>query len=226
MADDATQPDLCVLYTATQARLAGLVAGLDEAALAAPVPACPGWTVHDVIAHELAVTQDALAGRLTGPPTDEQTAAQVARFRGHDTAGLLAAWAQTAQPFGELAAAFGIWPAVIDIASHEQDIRGAVGRPGARDSEVVRLCADVLLARLTPPVPVRVRVEDAEFRVGPDDGPEGDELGLETTRFEALRWRLGRRSRAQMAAFAWSGDPAPVLDHLVIFGPAAADLTE
>jgi hypothetical protein len=70
---------------------------------------------------------------------------------------------------------------------------------------------------------MRVTVEDAEFRVGAGDGPE---LGLTTRRFEALRWRMGRRSRAQMAAFDWSGDPAPVLDHLAIFGPAASDLIE
>ncbi len=46
------------------------------------------------------------------------------------------------------------------------------------------------------------------------------------TRFEALRWRTGRRSRAQLAAMDWSDDPTPVLDHLYLFGPAAADVVE
>lgn len=216
-------PDLSALYLDAQVRLAGLVAGLGASALAAPVPACPGWSVQDVVAHELAVTEDALAGRLTGPPTEEQTAAQVARFRGHDIRDMLASWAVTAPQFARIVAAFEVWPAVIDIASHEQDIRGALGRPGARDTEVVRQCADVMIGYLTPPVPMRVAVEDAEFRVGPD---EGEELGLATCRFEALRWRLGRRSRAQLAALDWSGDPAPVLDHLAIFGPAASDIIE
>jgi uncharacterized protein (TIGR03083 family) len=223
MSDSAAKPDLSRLYQDTHARLAVLVAGLDDPALAAPVPACPGWSVQDVVAHLLAVSEDAVAGRLTGPPTDEQTAAQVARFRGHDIRDMLASWELTAAPFGELLAAFDVWPGVIDIASHEQDIRGAVGRPGARDTEVVRLCAGALIEYLTPPVPMRVAVEDAEFRVGPD---EGDELGLATCTFEALRWRMGRRSRAQLAALDWSGDPAPVLDHLVIFGPAASDIIE
>ncbi len=221
--EGAAKPDLSALYQDTQARLAALVAGLDAAALATPVPACPGWSVQDVVAHELAVTQDALAGRLTGPPTEEQTAAQVARFRGHDIGDMLAAWAVTAPQFGEIAAAFEVWPAVIDIVSHEQDIRGALGRPGGRDCEAVRLCAGGLISYLTPPAPVRVIVEDAEFRVGPDDG---DELTLLTCRFEALRWRMGRRSRAQLAALDWSGDPAPVLDHLTIFGPTASDIIE
>jgi uncharacterized protein (TIGR03083 family) len=218
-----SKPDLSLLYTGTQARLAALVAGLDAAALATPVPACPGWSVQDVVAHEVATTEDALAGRLTGPPDEEHTAAQVARFRGHDIGEMLATWAQTTPKFAEAVAAFEIWPAVIDIASHEQDIRSALGRPGARDSDVVSLCGGALLSVLKPPVPMRVSVEDAEFRVGPD---EGGELRLATTRFEALRWRMGRRSRAQMAALDWSGDPDPVLDHLAVFGPAVSDIVE
>jgi hypothetical protein len=116
-----------------------------------------------------------------------------------------------------------VWPAVIDIASHEQDIRGALGRPGARDTQVIRLAAKGLIGSLDPPVPIRVSVEDTELRVGPADGPG---LGLVTGRFEAFRWRMGRRSRAQLAALDWTGDPAPVLDHLTIFGPSPVDIIE
>jgi uncharacterized protein (TIGR03083 family) len=217
------KPDLSLLYLGTQARLAGLIAGLDAASLATPVQACPGWSVKDVVAHELGIVEDALAGRLTGPPDEEQTAAQVARGRTRDIGEMLGTWAQTTPRFSEVVGAFGIWSAVIDIATHEQDIRAALGRPGARDSEVVRLCAGAVLSSLAPPLPMRVSVEDTEFRVGPG---EGAALGLVTTRFEALRWRMGRRSRAQMAALDWSGDPSPVLDHLALFGPAVSDIVE
>ena len=112
---------------------------------------------------------------------------------------------------------------MIDVASHEQDIRGAVGQPGARDTEVIRQLADWLVTRLRTPVPVLVTVEGTRFQVGPDGEPV---LELATTWYEAFRWRMGRRSRAQLAALAWSGDPAPVLDHLVVFGPAPADVIE
>ena len=37
---------------------------------------------------------------------------------------------------------------------------------------------------------------------------------------------MGRRSRAQLAGLDWSGDPAPVLDHLVVFGPSPLDIAE
>ena len=211
------------MYQETRERLATLVAGLDEAGLGTAVPACPGWSVADVIGHLAAIPEDALAGRLTGPPSEDETAAQVDRFRGRPIAQTLAGWTELAPRFEEIVAAFKIWPAVIDVASHEQDIRGAVGQPGARDTEVIRQMSGWLLARLSPPVRLRVTVEDTQLQVGPD----GEQvLGLTTTWYEAFRWRMGRRSLDQLAALDWSGDPAPVLDHLVVFGPARADLIE
>ncbi len=218
--------DLAGLYRETRERLLALVAGLDEATLATPVPACPGWSVQDVLAHLAASAEDAVAGRLTGPPDDAQTAAQVARFRGQDLPAVLSAWAQAAPAFADAVGALRIWPAVIDLASHEQDIRGALDQPGARDCAAIRECSGRMLRWLRPPVPLRVAVEDGEYQVGPD-APAGEPvLSLTTTRYEAFRWRMGRRSRAQLAALAWSGDPAPVLAHLTVFGPAAADISE
>jgi len=112
---------------------------------------------------------------------------------------------------------------VLDVATHEHDIRGAVGEPGARDSEVVRLGADRLLTWMQPPVALRVTVEDDTY----DLGPEGEAaIVLRTDRFEAFRWRMGRRSRFQLAGLDWAGDPSPVLDHLVVFGPAPVDIDE
>ena len=220
---DAPAPDLAQLYRDTRERLTSLVAGLDGQALATPVPTCPGWQVQDVVAHLAAIVEDALAGRLTGPPSEEETAAQVDRFRGRPMAQTLAGWTELAPRFEEVVAAFKVWPAVIDVASHEQDIRGALGLPGARDTEVIREMSGWLLARLRPPVRVRVTVEETQIQVGPDGEPV---LGLTTTWYEAFRWRMGRRSRDQLAALDWSGDPARVLDHLVIFGPARADIVE
>jgi uncharacterized protein (TIGR03083 family) len=253
---DVQAADLPWLYRDTRERLTALVAGLDDAALATPVPACPGWLVADVVAHLAAVVEDALAGRLTGPPSEEQTAEQVARYKGRPMTRTLSGWTAGGPQFEEVIGAFNVPQAVIDVASHEQDIRGALGRPGARDTEAIRQMGGWLLERLRTPVPVRVTVEDAEFLVGPSgDGwaaagggraaaepspGAGTEepspgagrgrgepaLGLTTTRYEAFRWRMGRRSRDQLAALDWSGDPAPVLDHLVVFGPARTEIIE
>lgn len=100
---------------------------------------------------------------------------------------------------------------------------GGRGQSGGQGREVIWHGAGWLLTRLRPPVAPRVTVEDAEFRAGPQDGTE---LRLATSWFQAFRWRMGRRSRAQLAGLDWSGDPTAVLDHLTIFGPSAADIIE
>lgn len=219
------EADLGHLYRDTRERLSGLVLGLEGSELAASVPACPGWSVSDVMCHLVAVVEDVMAGRLTRPPTEQETAAQVARHQGTSMADLVQTWAELAPPFEALVAGAVVWPAVLDLATHEQDIRGALGRAGARDTEVVRLGAERLLALMKTSLPVRVICEDFETRVGPED--EGHpELVLRTTRFETLRWRMGRRSHSQLRALDWSADPACVIDQLFIFGPSRSDIVE
>ena len=149
------------------------------------VPACPAWLVRDVVAHLCATAQDMPAGRLTRIATEAETAAQVTRFHDHDMAQILAAGQDVAPKFQQLGGTRTVWPAVLDIASREQDIRGAVGRPGARGAKVIWHGADWLLTRLRPPVALRVAVEDAEFRAGPQTGTE---LRPATGRFETFRW--------------------------------------
>ena len=118
-----------------------------------------------------------------------------------------------------------VWPAALDVLTHEQDIRGAIDQPGARDEQAIHLGAAFLIANLQTPVDLLVRLDGEERAVGPGDGT-GERLELTTTSFEALRFRLGRRSRAQLANMAWSGDPSPVIDHLMIFGPSPLDIIE
>lgn len=221
---DLDEVDLAGLYRDTRTRLVGLISDLDDAALATSVPACPGWAVRDVVAHVVAVADDAVAGRIAGIPSDEHNAGQVARLADVGAGGLLELWAAAAARFEEIIDAFRIWPAVIDVASHEQDIRGAIGQPGARDCAAIQLGTAHLLTLLSVPVTLRVVLEDGEHLAGPGGGAA--ELTLSTSRFEAFRWRMGRRSRAQIAALRWSGDPAPVLDHLCFFGPASRDIIE
>ncbi|OBC13412.1 hypothetical protein A5784_31585 [Mycobacterium sp. 852013-50091_SCH5140682] len=207
------------LYRDTRQRIVDL---MTEDAWEVNVPACPLWSVRDVVAHMTAVAEDWAAGTLTVPPSDAETAAQVARFDGYDTTDVLAAWDAAANQLHHLAER-GTAPPLGDIVVHEHDLRGALGAPGARTDAAVVQASDQLLNILKTPVPLRVTVEDGDYRTGPQDGSE---IGLRTTRFEVLRWRTGRRSRDQLAAMDWSADPAPVLEHLYLFGPAEADLTE
>lgn len=221
---ETAKQDLAGLYRDTRERLTDLVAGLDATAVGTEVPSCPGWRVGDVLAHLTATAEDVVAGRLADVPTEEFTADQVARFADVPVAEMLTRWPAAAPAFEEAIEAFRIWPAVIDVASHEQDIRGALRLPGARTCAAIRQTAPLLASWLDLPVRVRIVTEHGEYLVG--DGENDPSLALATTEFELFRWRMGRRSPAQLAAMDWSADPAAILGKLTIFGPATADIVE
>lgn len=216
--------ELAGLYRDTRERLSDLIARLNAAALGTMVPACPGWAVRDVLAHLTAIPEDAIAGRLTGVPDEEFTTDQVARFADVPVPEMLARWSASAPRFEEAVQAFRVWPAVIDVASHEQDIRGALGLPGARACAAIRQTTPRLASWLELPVRMRIVTEQADYLVG--DGEGEPALTLSTSEFEMFRWRMGRRSMAQLAAMDWSGNPSAVLGKLAIFGPAASDIVE
>jgi len=219
--------DLSAMYRESRERLHDLVRELGDDAKGVPVQACPGWSVHDVVAHLVAIAEDVLAGRLTGPPTDEQTEAQVARRREKSTAASLDEWASLAPGLEDIIGAARVWPAALDMLSHEHDVRTAIERPGARDVAGIAAGADYLVHSLRVPTPVTVHVGERTYDRRPKDTPGGTPpIVLETDSFEAFRFRLGRRSRNQLEAMRWTGDPTPVLDHLCVFGPSLVDIIE
>jgi uncharacterized protein (TIGR03083 family) len=130
-------------YREARERITQFVSSLDEAQLAQRVPACPEWTVHDVVAHLVGVTDDALSGNMEGVTTDPWTAAQVERSRDVPTTELLARWSANAEAFESgLDASRG--RAVIDITCHEHDLYGALGVVAARDSASLRFAMELV----------------------------------------------------------------------------------
>src|SRR5205085_7470323 len=125
------------IYQDTKDRVTSLVAGLDAVELSTAVAACPSWSIRDVVAHLAATADDIGQGRLTGAPTDDETAAQIARFDGQPVSDVIAAWTDAAAHLNHLAETRGIELPVGDVTSHEHDVRAALCRPGARDSDAV-----------------------------------------------------------------------------------------
>lgn len=76
------------LYAAGRQRVCELVGGLSENEAATPVPACPAWTVRDVLAHLAGVSADIVTGNLEGVTTEPWTQAQVDARRGASIAAL------------------------------------------------------------------------------------------------------------------------------------------
>ena len=212
--------DLGALYRSTRERLTALVRGVDALLLQTPVPACPGWDVHDVLSHLLGVVEDAIAGRLTGPPAPSVTAEQVARHRHDDLGELFRGWEELAPLFESALTERQVWPAVLDVVSHEQDIRGALDRPGARHERVMILAAQRLAA--VDDQEVAIAITDDTSATPSVDGA----CVLRATAFEVVRLRLGRRTREQVRMLDWSGDPEPFLDRLFVFGPATDPIIE
>jgi uncharacterized protein (TIGR03083 family) len=207
-------------YTGCFERITALTRGLDAESGAAPVPTCPIWTVHDVVAHVAGVADDALAGRLDGVATEPWTAAQVEARRGRAIDDILAEWEANAASFAGLLDGIGDpgRQAVLDVATHEHDIRTALAAAGARDSDAVHIGFGWLVPRFvgaaeTHGLAVRVAVDE-----GPSWGDGGAEVTLRGERFELMRAMTGRRSLDQLRGLRWEGDGESVLP-VFTYGP-------
>ena len=221
-------------YAELRERLTAVLADVDDATAAStPVPACPAWTVTELAAHVYGVARDVSDGNVAGAGSDAWTASQVDRFAPLGLAGLVRAWNEVGPGFEETVAGY---PEAIaaqitfDAGVHEQDLRGALDRPGARDAASVQIGIEFIgasLGRLAEEggLPgVELTCPDTVLVVGP--GP--DRLRLETDTFTLARSLTGRRSPAQLAALPWQGEPTP---YLAVFDsspirPPAEDLVE
>lgn len=215
--------DAGALYHATRVRLTDLLNELQSPEWAMPVPACPGWDVRAVVAHLVGYVDDALAGRLSGPPSEAQTAEQVARYADSPSGLLLESWSEAAPRFERIVSRFSVWPAAIDALTHEQDIRGAVGRAGDRLDDSFHVAAHVLLDDVK--ISTRMTFDLGGERISTADNG-GPTYEVATSAFEITRLRLGRRSRDQVLAMPWQLPLPSVPDELFVFGPRETALIE
>jgi uncharacterized protein (TIGR03083 family) len=224
-----TLPDLSDAYRTLRSRVSGLVLDAGDDACGAIAPATPEWRVHDVLAHLVGVTADILAGRLDGVASDAWTDAQVRPRRDLPTAALLAEWDETGPQVEPMIPGFGAVAGqmVGDASTHEHDIRDALGRPGARDSDAVHVGSHWMAAHMGR---FHRDAGHGVLRIETDLWSEtfGDEPPATTLRvsaFEVLRAATGRRSEAQIAAFGWLGTAHPEVVVMPIFVPRAEDFT-
>jgi uncharacterized protein (TIGR03083 family) len=168
-------PELRMLgatYEETRQRVIDLVrdcVAQNSAAAQASVPACAGWRVRDVIAHLSGLATDIESGNLDGAATDEWTAAQVDARRDLSIDEVL----RESDDVGPKLASFlddfpGRYGAqvVADVAVHEQDIRGALRRPGARDSAAIDHCLHFLLSTFIGPAARALGVPSLQIDAG------------------------------------------------------------
>ncbi len=75
-----------------QARVIGLVGALTAEQAQVRVPACPDWTVRDLLSHMVGLGADVVAGDEPDDHNAAWTANQVATRRDHDVAALVTEW--------------------------------------------------------------------------------------------------------------------------------------
>jgi uncharacterized protein (TIGR03083 family) len=174
-------------YAATRERIVELLRAASAEDASRPVPACPNWTVADLAAHIAGLPEDVIAGRVEGAGSDPWTAAQVDRHRGDTLADLADSLESNAAAFD---AVLPHIPAsvnsriVMDTVTHEHDLRAALDRPGARESDAVTVGLGYLLhgrAEREPDV-----VESI--------------LALDIDTWDLMRALSGRRTAEQIAA--------------------------
>jgi len=159
-------PDLPAAYLETRDRLIELVRPLDDATLSALVPATPAWTIKDVVGHLTHVagayanghhsysTQglDALALGLHDdlPAIDTWAQAGVDERRDRSVDEIIDEWRDETASLcrmmrGERSLPTAVshdtlaWAAVADLATHAQDIRGALSAVPDRAAYATKL---------------------------------------------------------------------------------------
>ena len=194
------------------------------------VPACPAWTVHELLAHQV----HQLAGACNGTfpvtdaiaalsaSTDDERATALGRqhawiddgvrsLRSRDLPELVDQWADLT----DTAPAIALEGLLPDVAVHLFDLLGVDGNHAHRSEPLVFAALRFWAAQAD----VRVRhAGQAGLRLVVHDGPSigGDdaEVTVSGTAFELLRTITGRRARQQcrdgvesLAVYGWRDTP-------------------
>lgn len=218
-------------YRGGRERISEIVTDTPNDALSRTVPACPEWTVRDLLAHVVGVAEDFAAGNFEGAGSDEWTRSQITRRSEMAVPALVEAWRVIAEPIEQMVDQLPPGPTSLligDLASHEHDLRGALDRPGARDSEAVWIGLDRYVRWFGK------RIKDAGapsvlVHSGERDWQAGileADVEIEADPFELLRALTGRRTPDEIASMQWTGDPGPYLALVSAYPLARSSLAE
>ncbi len=222
--------DIATLYSETREHLLELARTMDEAQARLPVPALPGWTVHDAYAHLTGLCADLLDDRTEGAGGPGWTARQVAEHADRTLAEICAEWAERGPELDEWLGTRDEPPMFVayDVWSHEQDILGALGQRGERHDERVQdLAASALAAfndRFVAEGVAALHVVGDQVECVLGEGEPAATLHVDD--YDLLRILFGRRSLDQIEAADWDGDESPYVSHLHLFALPQHDLVD
>lgn len=221
--------DYGATYAALRTRVIDLVRRASDEQLERLAPATPKWRVRDVLAHLVGVPADLLRGTIDGIATDAWTGAQVDARRDGPVDALIDEWEENGPVIDPMIPSFGPGAGqfIVDAITHEQDIRGALDEPGARDCDAIAISFEwigELIGAMRDAAgagALQIDTASAAYVFG-----AGEPARCATTKFEFVRATTGRRSTSQMEAWGWQGEPRVEPLVLPIFTARAEPLVE
>jgi uncharacterized protein (TIGR03083 family) len=216
-------------WTQAQRRVIELVSGLPAERGARKVPACPDWTVRDLLSHMVGLGADVVAGDEPDDHNADWTSRQVETRRDRDVAALVAEWQAVAEPLRAWMRANTTRP-LNDVVIHEQDLRGALKMPGAQDTPALAAQRERYTGRIAPrfaDLPPIALVGDDGWAWVSRGSVDDAAVVLQAPTFDLTRALATRRSAAQLRSWTVRGDVGPYLDAFAMLGPLpTTDLTE
>jgi uncharacterized protein (TIGR03083 family) len=215
-------------WSRAQQRVIELVADLPPERAGLRVPACPDWTVRDLLSHMVGLGVDVVAGDEPDDHNATWTGKHVIERRDRDVKQLVAEWQAVAEPLRTWMRANNARP-LGDVIIHEQDVRGALGVPGGQDTDGVRAIRERFAGRFAPRVAdlPPIALVGGTWTWTSRGSAEDAAVVLRAPDFELARALVTRRSAAQLRAWTARGDVTPYLDAFAMLGPLpSVDLTE
>lgn len=211
-------------WTGAYERVSAFTAGIGAEEAGRRVPACPDWTVRELLAHMIGLDADVLANNEDSDHNETWTQAQVDARQGRDVPALLAEWQELAGPLQEWMRQHNTRP-LGDVVIHEQDLRGALDIPGGQDNAGLQKIRDTFVGRFGDRVadlpPIQLAGEHWSWTSG--DGAGEPEVVVQASDFDLARAILSRRSANQLRHWTTQGDIEPYLPAFAGLGPLPDD---
>lgn len=220
--------DAWTLYASTRDRVIALVQPLTDDEVEAIVPLTPDWSIRSVVAHVCGLNADIAAGMREGLGSDERTTHQVETRRDRSIGEVCEEWLVHGQAMRDAIDdnEFLGRRLTADLVVHLHDLQHALGQPIDPDDEATisggRAYAARTPDRLAELTSVGVAIELSDgSRFEPADQAATVPVAvvLRASPYDFLRSVTGRRSRREVEALDWSGDPSTILDQLSPYGP-------
>ena len=225
------------LYDQTRQRVVELAQGLDPDL---PVPACPGWTVRDVVAHLVGLAADVTTSRVDGYAGSAWTARQVEERSSCEMSDLFDEWERVLPQFlainRDLAASdlpdtidhvLGPVPKTsfesafhVDLLHHEHDLLGAAGTPrrGPLPADIAAMRSQLANVRLRfaadglPTLLISPTDTDRSWHIGTGTPA----ASVSARAIDVLRGFGGRRTLEEIRSFDWSGQTDGMAERMVL----------